>query len=265
MKTLGTTLKGELMAGMKGGGPAAALDVCSSSAQSLTGTVQRNAGVAVGRSSLRLRNPANAGPAWVTTWLKEQDGRAAAEVHPASTVATNAQGEAVVRIVAPLPIEAPCLICHGAEQGRAPDLQAALSARYPEDQANGYALGDLRGAVWAEAPVIETGLTLPLDGASKWQLDDSTRTAMTVLRGVVATAPTDLDDAHKTAASIDTVVSTLINECTMKGTSHDHLHTFLTVLFPAIKALKESKDVQAATDARDVLLTLVVQFDAAFE
>ncbi len=84
----------------------------------------------------------------------------------------------MVRVVAPLAIEAPCLVCHGPADTRSADLQSALSATYPEDHANDYAVGDLRGAIWAEALVVETGLDLPLNDAARWLLDDSTRTAM---------------------------------------------------------------------------------------
>ncbi|MEL6544381.1 MAG: DUF3365 domain-containing protein [Myxococcota bacterium] len=39
-----------------------------------------------------------------------------------------------------------CLVCHGAPSAIPDDVKAALAERYPEDQAVGYALGDLRGA-----------------------------------------------------------------------------------------------------------------------
>jgi len=32
-------------------------------------------------------------------------------------------------------------------------VKAELAQRYPHDRALGYAAGDLRGALWAEAPV----------------------------------------------------------------------------------------------------------------
>ena len=39
------------------------------------------------------------------------------------------------------------------EEGRLPELSAVLAERYPDDQATGYAAGDLKGAIWAETPV----------------------------------------------------------------------------------------------------------------
>ena len=37
-----------------------------------------------------------------------------------------------------------CLACHGKDIN--PDVASALDAAYPQDQARGYALGDIRGA-----------------------------------------------------------------------------------------------------------------------
>ena len=265
MKTLGTTLKGELMASMASGGPTAALDVCSSSAQSLTATVGRDRGVRVGRSSLRLRNPANAGPEWVTAWLSEQGERPAEGVTPRVTSATGVSGEPVVRVVAPIPVEAPCLICHGPAADRASDLAEALAVTYPEDAANGYALGDLRGAIWAEVPVVQTGLELELDGTRKWSLDTSTRQAMGLLQEALATAPNTVEDAHQSASALETATSAMIAGCEMTGGSHDQLHAFLGALFPAIEGLKSSSNLAEANERRGVLLALLVEFDAAFE
>lgn len=56
-------------------------------------------------------------------------------------------------MIHPIAIEAPCLACHGPADGLAPEIRAKLTAAYPQDPATGYALGDLRGALWAEAPV----------------------------------------------------------------------------------------------------------------
>ena len=49
-------------------------------AQALTAKVASERGVKVGRTSLKLRNPANAGPGWVTAWLRAQQGKPVAEI-----------------------------------------------------------------------------------------------------------------------------------------------------------------------------------------
>ncbi len=152
MSQLGKTLKGQLVDTMSEQGPVAALSVCSANARGLTAQVASETGVTVGRSSLRLRNPANAAPEWVAHWLTGQGERPAEGVPGLVTIAPGPSGE-TARALAPLAIEAPCLTCHGPVDTLAPELSEALAQRYPDDDATGYALGDLRGAIWAEVPV----------------------------------------------------------------------------------------------------------------
>lgn len=150
--SLGQNLKTRLMAAMGKAGPEEAARVCSEEAQALTAQVRGETQVAVGRASLKLRNPSNAGPEWVRAWLTENDGKPAAEVQGSSVVLDTAEGRKA-RVIKPIALEAPCLTCHGPSEALAPEVTAILDARYPNDAARGYAAGDLRGALWAEAPV----------------------------------------------------------------------------------------------------------------
>lgn len=144
---LGGTLKTRLMGAMAEG-PAHAASFCADNAELLSSGVAGETGVRLGRSSLRLRNPHNAGPDWVVEWLEEQGERPAAGVTPAMGVSDD-----VARFVAPIAIEGPCLSCHGPAAGIDEAVRALLGERYPTDRATGYATGDLRGAIWAEAPI----------------------------------------------------------------------------------------------------------------
>lgn len=132
-------LKGKLTEAMKNGGPVAAIDVCAKDAPAIYAEIEQKTGVRVGRASLRLRNPADAPPDWVSEWLSMKGERKAEGVEPFKS------GK---RMIKPIAIEPACLACHGTEL--APDVKAALAARYPKDAATGYQLGDLRGAFWAE-------------------------------------------------------------------------------------------------------------------
>lgn len=148
-KRLGSTLKARVVEEMGKGGPVSAVAVCSVEAPALAATIRSETGVDLGRSSLRLRNAANVAPAWVHEWLVAQGERPAEGVAPLATVV---DGKA--RVIKPIAVEAPCLACHGPEASLAPDVRAAIAARYPTDAATGYALGDLRGALWAETAVV---------------------------------------------------------------------------------------------------------------
>ncbi len=147
---LGQTLRGRLMAAMAEG-PEAAVRVCADEAQALTAQAAAERGARVGRTSSRLRNPANQGPEWPRAWLAHQGERPAAQVTPSTGIA---EGDpAAARFVAPIAIEGPCLLCHGPAEGIPQDVQAILRERYPGDRATGYRVGDLRGALWAEVEI----------------------------------------------------------------------------------------------------------------
>jgi hypothetical protein len=146
------TLKEGLVAKMKADGPAAAAAFCAVQAQGMTDNASAEA--TVGRSSLRLRNPQNKGPAWVHGWLLAQGERPAEGVAGLSVIDELADGTRVARVLKPIAVQPPCLNCHGAAEALNVDVKAVLAQHYPDDQATGYAIGDLRGALWAEVPVV---------------------------------------------------------------------------------------------------------------
>ncbi|MEZ4392429.1 MAG: DUF3365 domain-containing protein [Polyangiales bacterium] len=139
-------LRAELLGAMRRGGPVAAVDVCATRAQAIRADLAREHGVRIGRASLRLRTDADAAPEWVAAWLRAQGERPAAGVRGLRTAAG---GRA--RLLRPIAVDGPCVACHGAPEAQPEALRAALAARYPADRATGYAVGDLRGALWVEA------------------------------------------------------------------------------------------------------------------
>lgn len=148
-------LKGQLMKAMQDGGPSSALEVCTGQGQSLTASVVEDTGVQVGRSSLRLRNPKNAPSDWVEVWLDEHGERKVDGAPPIESfrrVVDTPDGR-MARIVRPIVVEPPCLKCHGSPDDLAPGIAEDLAQHYPKDQATGYAVGDLRGALWAQVAV----------------------------------------------------------------------------------------------------------------
>jgi hypothetical protein len=104
-------------------------------------------GVEVGRTSARLRNPRNAAPAWARAYVAETDGRKAAQVAPAAFDLGDRVG-----LLRPIEIRHRCLHCHAPKAALGEETRAWLEGAYPDDRALGYALGDLRGFWWAEAP-----------------------------------------------------------------------------------------------------------------
>ena len=90
------------------------------------------------------RTPASVPPAWLGQTMEGWAKAPAAERQP--THQTLDDGRFVY--AAPITTQPVCLTCHGAAV--ADDVKAAIAARYPKDEATGFAEGDLRGAVWVE-------------------------------------------------------------------------------------------------------------------
>jgi hypothetical protein len=155
VKELGEGLKIELMAALKAGGPMAAIGVCQTIAPSLAEQAGAARGLEVGRTALRLRNPANAPDAWERGVLEDFAAKIRAGTDPDklehAEVLTDATGAATFRYMKAIPMRAePCLVCHGAPE---PALKAEITRLYPQDEATGFKPGDLRGAFTVTAPL----------------------------------------------------------------------------------------------------------------
>lgn len=123
-------------------GPDAAIEACRVQAPELARVASRD-GVVVGRSSTRLRNPANAPPPWLAPLLDELSREPARPgTWRAVALDDGSTGYAETIVVQPL-----CITCHGANL--APEISMRLRERYPDDRATGYAAGDFRGVFWA--------------------------------------------------------------------------------------------------------------------
>lgn len=149
---LGERLQARMAEATANGGPAAAVEVCAGEAQALTASIGAEHGVRVGRTSVRLRNPADAAPDWVAPWLAENSDKRAGDVFGFARV-DEVGGTRKARVLKPISVHGRCLTCHGPKERVAPEVVAVLAAKYPDDQAFGYGEGDVRGALWAEVDV----------------------------------------------------------------------------------------------------------------
>jgi hypothetical protein len=143
LKPFKQNLKAALVQGLEQG-PAKAIEACRTEAPRISESLSVD-GVIMGRSSHRLRNPGNSAPDWVApimaSWVSEEAPRKPATVE---------LSEGRAGYIEPITVQPLCLTCHG--ENLSPDVASSIAELYPEDQATGFAEGDLRGVFWVEYP-----------------------------------------------------------------------------------------------------------------
>ncbi|NVB41395.1 DUF3365 domain-containing protein [Pseudenhygromyxa sp. WMMC2535] len=149
---LGKQLKAKLMAALSADGPATAIEVCQLEAPKIATELSAD-GWQVGRTAARVRNPDNAANEWQARGLAAlEPGFAAVAGDPEAMAkvewheVVDGEGGRELHYMRAIPMGAPCLGCHGARDSLLPEVREQLDARYPEDEATGFAAGDLRGA-----------------------------------------------------------------------------------------------------------------------
>ncbi len=134
--------------------PLEAIQVCKLRAPEISAGQGASLGATVGRTALRVRNPANAPSEWQRQVLESFATRMAAGEDPARieyAALVEHDGSSERRWMKPIVTAELCVTCHGASI--AAPLAAEIDAAYPEDQATGFEVGELRGAfyvVWRE-------------------------------------------------------------------------------------------------------------------
>lgn len=147
-------LMGKLLDELSDGGPGEALRVCSEVAREIAATHSTD-GITVRRVSRRVRNPADRPDAFEAERLERlaalhDRGELPREV---TEVVADESGNRALRYLRPITVKPLCLQCHGDPEGFTPEVRRILAERYPDDEATGYAAGDLRGAVSVSVPL----------------------------------------------------------------------------------------------------------------
>ena len=162
--TLASELQQALQSAMIEHGPIGAIDTCRLEAPAIAAAASTDS-LSVGRTALKLRNPDNAPDAWERQVLLDfqqqqlANGADAAqleayvvELHTIeSTTVESERGKTgseskhrIGRWMRAIPTQPQCLVCHGSTI--APDVAAAIDRDYPNDEARGFRVGELRGA-----------------------------------------------------------------------------------------------------------------------
>lgn len=127
---------------MQSGGPVVAVESCQLLAPQIASQHSQQPW-SVGRTSLQVRNPANAADAWEQQVLQEF-AQQQASGQPLAGMQKVAVVDNELRIMQAIAVGEPCLACHG--KNLKPEVAAKIDQLYPKDQARGYDLGQLRGA-----------------------------------------------------------------------------------------------------------------------
>ncbi|WP_439107866.1 Tll0287-like domain-containing protein [Congregibacter sp.] len=136
-------LGGQLQQAMASGGPAVAVEFCNENALPITTAVSENTGARVSRVSDHPRNPDNRAEENELAYIARAKLLLAAN-EPLSPLMTD-KGDHKVGFY-PIVTSGLCLQCHGQEgTDISADTLEIIDARYPNDEATGYGLKELRG------------------------------------------------------------------------------------------------------------------------
>ncbi|MBL8448030.1 MAG: DUF3365 domain-containing protein [Zoogloeaceae bacterium] len=150
-------ISGELKREYQLSGSLRSVVVCKYTAPEVSSALSRKNGVVVKRVSLRVRNPSLGSPdPWEQKVLEAFDRRRAAGESGEQIEFGEIVQEPVgryYRYMKAIPMAEFCVACHGTREAISPATLAQIASEYPHDQAIGYAVGELRGAVTYKKPL----------------------------------------------------------------------------------------------------------------
>ncbi|AXT38785.1 DUF3365 domain-containing protein [Alteromonas sp. BL110] len=149
VKALGAGLKTRLQQAIKSGGLTAGVEECQLAAGPIAESLSKN-GWVIGRTSLKVRNPGNAPDDWereqlahFSSLLEKNKLTSEPLKRPLDTYQYDDEsGE--FRYMMAIEQGQICMACHGTNI--APAVKDVIAKHYPDDQATGFEVGDLRGA-----------------------------------------------------------------------------------------------------------------------
>jgi hypothetical protein len=143
-----TTISGNLMAALIEGGLEYAIGFCNLKANPIVDSLQAKYGARIRRVTMKVRNPQDA-PDETEGPILEAYAAASADSLPLGDH-VQLHGDDEVLFTRPIVIDnALCLSCHGLPgQELAEETRNLIKKYYPDDQATGYRMGELRG-MWS--------------------------------------------------------------------------------------------------------------------
>ena len=139
-------------------GPEAAVSVCKEASPSIAKTLSSKNGAQMTRVGTRVRNPSMGTPnQWQKDALSQFESRLTQGETPATMeywkVVNIDDGKRELHYAKAIMVQPICLSCHGAASEIPASLFEKIRIEYPQDQAIGYSVGKLRGAVVVSKPL----------------------------------------------------------------------------------------------------------------
>lgn len=146
-------LKGKLVEAMNHGGPPHAVRICNVEAPKIEGQVASGttANWTVSRTALRVRNPKNRPNDWQREVLAEFERRLAKGEPVEGIDWRGRRGERFV-YMRPIVMGGLCTTCHGPPESIPVAVRQELTRLYPNDEATGFSVSELRGAFVVTGP-----------------------------------------------------------------------------------------------------------------
>ena len=116
------------------------IEVCQQAAPNMAASVSTDFDLEVGRTSFKVRNPNNRPQPWARPIVEQRYAK--------PLFMAGRDGEHV--FMAPIKLAEVCVNCHGTAEQIPDEVETTLAKLYPEDEAIGFAPGDLRGWVWVK-------------------------------------------------------------------------------------------------------------------
>jgi hypothetical protein len=131
---------------MKKGGPVGAVNFCADKAEEITQNYNKTLkNVSIKRVTLNPRNEKNLAKdseAKILNSLKTLQANGVA----LPKMLVQKRDDKNIRVIKPITLKPMCATCHGTDDKLNPKAKEAIKAKYPNDKATGYKVGDLRGA-----------------------------------------------------------------------------------------------------------------------
>lgn len=144
-------ISGEVVREYKLSGSLRSVIVCKYVVPELSSAISRKSGMRVTRVSLKVRNPLTGMPDAYESRILRQFDRRVAKGEKAESLEhweiVREDGQRYFRYMKAIPVKEFCLACHGPEDSISAALKAQVLSEYPNDQATGYEVGQIRGAV----------------------------------------------------------------------------------------------------------------------